>query len=460
MPSRLQKALRKGLAPGGNLADELFRLGEYVIADEDDAREVCEALKQFPLPASPQDDFFQGWTPLHAVTALFQQIDNDSVFAVLFEHGIPELIRVFDALLDRAADDDSGGDDVDAGEPASTARRGDADALLFVLKILVMYQSSDGMARVVEAARLPLKPESYLWSVVFEQFDQAQSFLPWLFKELSRPLPTGFIAVALLDCANQALIAGHVDEHPFDTPTGRKRLEAWLTSDDRGDHSYAVSAAAALPFIRKPHRERLLALALDHTDPKVQLEAAWASATIGSAAGVKYLRRLCLSPATSASACSYLRELGRDDLIPKEAMEPQFLAMVDLCTWLAGSSDYGRVPDHIELRDTRELVWPPTGDRRRVWLFRFIYYADVSDSASGGPAYKTPADGDQVGIGMVGSVTYVLRGETTPDQPPLDVYALHCCWELQVNKDPRAPSERSVHAGRSILAEYNPEQQD
>ena len=121
------------------------------------------------------------------------------------------------------------------------------------------------------------------------------------------------------------------------TPAGRKRLEAWLTSDARGDHSFAASAAAALPFIRKPHRERLMALALDHTDPKVQLEAAWASATIGSAAGVKYLRRLCLSPATSASACSYLRELGRDDLIPKEAMEPQFLAMVDLGTWLASS---------------------------------------------------------------------------------------------------------------------------
>ncbi len=459
MPSRLQKALRKGLAPGGNLADELFRLGEYVIANEDDAHEVCEALKQFPLPPGPQDDFFQGWTPLHAITALFQQIENDAAFAVLFEHGIPELIRVFDTLLEGAADDDAAADAVDDAvddELTSAGRGGDADALLFVLKILVMYQSSDGMARVVEAARLPLRPESYLWSVIFEQFDEARSFLPWLLKELSRPLPTGFIAVALLDCANHALIGGHVDEHPFDTPAGRKRLEAWLTSGDRANDSYAASATAALPFIRKPHRERLLALALDHADPKVQLEAAWASATIGSAGGVKYLRRLCVSPATSASACTYLRELGRDDLIPKEAMEPQFLAMVDLCTWLAGSSDYGRVPDHLELYDTRELVWPPTGDRRRVWLFKFIYYDDLNDSASEGPTYKTPADGDHVGIGMVGSVTYVLRDETTPNQPPLDVYALHCCWELQVNKDPRAPCERSVHAGRNILAEYNP----
>ena len=39
---------------------------------------------------------------------------------------------------------------------------------------------------------------------------------------------------------------------------------------------------------------------------------------------------------------------------------------------------------------------------------------------------------------MVGSVTYVLGEEETGDLLPLDVYALHCCWELQVNKDPRA----------------------
>jgi hypothetical protein len=311
------------------------------------------------------------------------------------------------------------------------------------------------MSRLIEAARLPLRPESYLWSVVFEQFGQAESFLPWLFKELSRPLPQGFIAVALLDLANHALLSGQVDDHPFDTRGGRKRLEEWLSAADPAQHSYAASAAAALPYIRPPHRARLLALALDHADPKVQLEAAWASASLGSAAGVKYLRRLCLSPATSAAACSYLRELGREEMIPQEAMDPRFLAMVDLCTWLAGSSEFGRPPDHLDLIDTREMNWPPTNDRRRVWLLKFIYYADPSPETAG-QGYTTPTDRDVVGIGMVGSVTYVLRDEDTTGLPPLDLYALHCCWELQINKDPRAPSHRSVHAGREILKEHNP----
>jgi len=35
--------------------------------------------------------------------------------------------------------------------------------------------------------------------------------------------------------------------------------------------------------------------------------------------------------------------------------------------------------------------------------------------------------------------------------PPEDIYALHCCWELQQNGDPRAPEELSVAAGRKLL---------
>lgn len=38
----------------------------------------------------------------------------------------------------------------------------------------------------------------------------------------------------------------------------------------------------------------------------------------------------------------------------------------------------------------------------------------------------------------------------------MDVYAIHCCWELQANEDPRAPSEHSAATGR-ILSERNPE---
>jgi hypothetical protein len=428
-PSKLQHALRQGLEPGGNLADELFRLGDYKIATVDDAHAVCEALEKFPLVGKRSDEFFKDWTPLHAVTALFQQVESEEAFAVLFEHGIPHLLRLFDEMIDSPGDD--------------------ADALLFILKILGMYQSTEGAARVVEAARKPLLPDSYIWSVIFEQFEEDHPYLPWLCRELSDPLPEGFVAVALLDTANQACLEGWLSEHPFDTPQGTQQLEAWLTKPDPDEFSFAASAAVALPFISPPQRDRLLALALDHADPKVQLEAAWASASLGSAAGIKYLRRLCLEPGTSATACSYLRELGRENVIPAAAMEPNFLAMSDLCTWLSHPNEYGRPPDEIELLDTRAIYWPPTDDRRRVWLFKFRYEEIVT------------FDGDQervdvvTGIGMVGSVTFALSDIGTAELTPLDLYALHCCWELEVNKDSRAPRERSVQAGRELLAQYN-----
>ena len=41
--------------------------------------------------------------------------------------------------------------------------------------------------------------------------------------------------------------------------------------------------------------------------------------------------------------------------------------------------------------------------------------------------------------------------EEVPDLPADAIYALHCCWELEVNKDPRAPETRSIEAGRQLL---------
>ena len=52
---------------------------------------------------------------------------------------------------------------------------------------------------------------------------------------------------------------------------------------------------------------------------------------------------------------------------------------------------------------------------------------------------------------MFGWATFALFGETTADLPPEDIYALHCCWELEVENDSRAPQERSAAAGRELL---------
>ena len=154
---------------------------------------------------------------------------------------------------------------------------------------------------------------------------------------------------------------------------------------------------------------------------------------------MKFLVRLCLDRNFSTTACAYLEELGRDDLIPDAANEPHFRALADMCDWLAHPQEFGRSPDEIELYDTRELFWPPTNDVRQLWLFKYRYIAEEK------------GESDDCGLGMYGSTTFSLFDETNSDMAPEDVYALHCCWELEANDDPRAPDERTIAAGRAIL---------
>jgi hypothetical protein len=171
----------------------------------------------------------------------------------------------------------------------------------------------------------------------------------------------------------------------------------------------------------------------------VQLEAAWASAYRGGTAGLTFLARACEDPNQSLMARQYLEELGHADRIPAQALEPDFDALAQMCRWLGHPNEFGEPPTEIELYDAREIHWPPTDDERRVWLFKYTY------------AGRGEAGADEVGLGMVGSITFALFGETTPDMAPEDAYGVHCCWELEVNDDPRAPKKRSAKAGRKLL---------
>jgi hypothetical protein len=422
--SRLQRAIVTGLAPGGDLAEALLALGDYPIATREDAECVCEALERFPL-RGPVGGEYRITSPLHALLSLFQDAATEEAAEVFAERGVPELCRVFDESLETLEDD------------------ADVDALMFLLKILAMYRTYEGTLRVVAAARRPFRPDRFMWSVILGQYDKEHPHWRALCDQLRDPLPEGFLAVAYLDMANNLAIGGALTCHPFDTPAGVAQLAAWLTNLSPEEFSYAHSAAASLPFISPPARDALVSLAMDHPDTAVQMEAAWASARLGSEGGIKVLARYARDPRYSRVACQYLEELDRIEAIPRCALEEDFRAMAEMCHWLAHPNEFGRPPDDIEVYDRRELYWPPTGDRRRLWLLKYRYRAEEAQAE------------DEVGVGMVGSITFALFGEVTPDLSPEDVYALHCCWELECREDRRAPTTRSIEAGRRILARYN-----
>lgn len=414
------KQIDAGEGKIAELADDLDGVPVKTAAE---AQQICSLLKSLPRPKASK---VPTRPVLDALLPLFQQVQSAAAYDVLKAQGSPELERIFHAL---------------AGSHDPHTH----DSLMMVLKVLAMYQTKQGTKCVVDAARKPFLPNNEYWGVVLQEFDSKHPQAMEVIKELSTPLPHGMIAVALLDTANELESEGDEFPHPFDTEAGVAQLQSWLASSKPEESSYAVSAAASLPYLKRPERDALVKLALENPSPEVQIEGAFASAEVApSGDGVQRLAKWCGDARYARKAMRYLEELERADAIPAAAKDPKFQATADMCDWLADPNEYGQPPDRIELVDTRELFWPPTGDKRRVWLFKYQY--DSPD------AKEEP----EVGLGMVGSVTFALDGENGPEHKPLEMYALHCCWELQVNEDPRAPEDRSVEAGMAILKKANP----
>jgi hypothetical protein len=174
------------------------------------------------------------------------------------------------------------------------------------------------------------------------------------------------------------------------------------------------------------------------------LEAAAARARTGSELGVRRLAELCLDPRLADGAIEHLEKLGLGANIPAKAREPGFRAMAEMCTWLSDPNEHGRPPDEITEYDTRVLNWPPTGDRRQLWIFKYRYEPDAD---------REEAEED---VGLVGSITFALFFVTSADMTPEEIISLHCCWEMQTQEHRGAPKEISAAYGRKKLAKANP----
>lgn len=151
----------------------------------------------------------------------------------------------------------------------------------------------------------------------------------------------------------------------------------------------------------------------------VQLEGAWASAKLGSQSGLTVLSRYCTDPNYSLTACRYLEELGRDDLVPVKVNDPAFRARAEFANWLAHPNELGTPPDEVEIVDHRVLAWPPDGERKPLWLIKYR----VKET--------TGLADDDVDCGLVGSITFCLFSYKLLQRPPDDAYAIHCYWEME-----------------------------
>lgn len=425
--SKLTSALTAALKDPMSAGDRIREVAKEATKTAGEAELIVRLLKLFPLPTDSSAKRVVG-SPLHDVLAWMQGAKDEEAVAVFRGLGAPELLRIFDETMRVAS-------------PDNQFRTN--DDLLFLLKIICIYAPKGGLERFVTAVRSPLLEKGYLWSVIFQIVSDNQH--PWqtdIVDGVRDPLPDGFRAVTYLELCNAFARSGKLAHHPFDTEAGLAMLQAWL--HDKELSSYGHSAAASIPFLSPEAREKVQALADQHPDRAVQLEAAWAAAACGETRGYQTLQAACSDPREASAAMHYLTELGAEDRIPPHARSADFKAISEMCEWLAHPNEFGRPPHKIRQVDTRELFWPPTNDRRRLWLFLYEYPPDNDTTES------------DIGHGMVGSVTFALSGESTPDLSAEQIYGLHCAWELQMKRDARAPQKRTAEVGIQILREYNP----
>jgi hypothetical protein len=394
--SVFQKAIERGLAKG-DVKSSLDELGDYNVKSAADARAICNALRE--LSGRPYNaDKYEG--DVRSLVGIFQEVEPDTdACEVLREEGTPELIRMVDHLRPH---------------PVS----GFGGEMMFILKILAMYTTESGARKIIEFAQAGVEPDGYMWAVIFQNFTAEHPETERVFAALSDPLPEGFMAVGLLDAANAALIGEAGFRHPFDSETGQLRLKAWLQDTDEDHFSYAHSATAAIPFISQPACDVLLEIALQHPDSSVRVEAAWAGAKAGNPSGFKQLGDFCLDWRTAAMAVRYLKELGREDVIPDKTQEPEFFALASFAEWLAHPNELGRYPDKLEIVDHRMLKWPPEREEKPFWL---IKYTNAASNA---------LEEESSECGLVGSMTFCLFSYNLTERPPEDGYAVHCYWEL------------------------------
>jgi hypothetical protein len=390
-----------------------------------EAEALCRAVASAHIYAP--NEF--GTLALFDLMSCFQANESRESTFYLRDHGLSTLRRILIGALQ------------DGGEPDSEEMRERRKAHLFVVKVLCAYQQRGDAALIVQAARDPALANGYLWETIFPMIAERHPEAAEICARLADPLPSGWLVTPYLNFANRLAREGVIRRHPFDSTAGVARLSAFLADLDSDNYGSAISATSSIPFLDPKVRETLLDLASRHPDAHVRLEEGWARAKLGSERGRARLVEFCRDPPYSERAAVYLDELGLVDLVPADTRQPDFRALAEMCRWLAHPMEFGRPPEEIVQYDTRELNWPPTGKRHRLWLFKFHY--EARDGERGCDS-----------IGLVGSDTFALSATSTT-LPPEDVYGLHCCFEMR--GDPRAPKELSAAAGRKLIAEINPD---
>ena len=411
--SPLTKALSRGLAPSGDLKEQLDGCEVEEIDDAIDAMSRLSAYRGLIEDDDERASMIAEW---------FRQPGSEVVFGGFFQEGMPLVHERLKALLERESEEDSF-----------------RDERLLLIGLLFGYGYQMAMPEIEEAAKDPGLCENYSWVRAFSSGNENDTDFVAMLQHLGRDLPEGFASVAFLDRCNEMCREHDMDPHPFSSDAGMQRLRSYAIDADPEHFSYARSSATALPHLSHPDRDALLGLLEKHPDLEVAAEAAWAGAKLEREASISRLIEMASDWRIGQRAFDYLGELELKNRIPQDSLESRHLARCAMADWLRHPHELAATPDQLEIVDHREIHWPPTEDRRRVTLLKWTLK-------------------DESGIGMTGgTTTWCFFSQDHLDQPVLDVYARHCNWELRALEKENAPeSYDDLDYGRTLLTEANP----
>lgn len=396
----------------------------------EDAELLVQVLARLPVSVSDPSD---GTLAVKTALRRCDGIEDEGAMRVLQRGAQAHLLRLFDALIG------------DAEEDTSLFR-----VLLSALKLLAVFETPEGVTRMLRAARIEAQWGNIRWDAIFWVMLPHRKH-PWvdgLVEGLKDEIPDGLVGVLFLDLCNLQYSVGQLPAHPFNSPLGVKRMTSWLNQEGDSRPSYAVSTCSAIAFLPETLQAQLTHVADHSPEPEVRITFAKARIEANDPSGFDRLKEVGDDPRYAMRIIRYLREHGAPpECFPERLTGPRsesFVAEAELCEWLAHPNEFGRPPQKIHEIDSRKLYWPPSDQVRSVYLFRYEYPPQRRQ--------KAPV----VGVGMVGGATvFSLVADVKEDMKPEEMYALHCAWELEITKDKRAPEQRTVQAGLEILRIYN-----
>lgn len=406
--------------PNTKLSENLKKVGDDDVKNANETRLICEALSIVKKKiAGSFNEAIEN--DLYELVVLFQQVTTKEAAEQLDEKGIPLLADILKIIHDKNYHLESF---------ASTE--------LMILKMFSIYSNEIGLQMLADLLSRDFKKDEFLWSIILQNVAEEEKKYNLVIKKLAGRIPGDFLGICYLDMCNSINIKLPSFVNPFNSRAGYLYLDSLIRNATSEEQSYVVSATTAIPFIDPSYQEDLLGKIIKYDDIDVRIEASWAGAKLGKKEYVDKLINFAKDYRYSNKAVRYLEELGLDSLIPSEAKDPDFSALSEMCEWLAHPNEFGAYPDKAEIYDKRELFWPPTKDKRVLYIIKYVYKNYNDDNT------------DETGVGMVGSITFSLFEVDNIDKlKPAEIYAIYCNWELEKK------NYEDIKSGLNLLRKYN-----